>query len=107
MEMQHANWISQAREHWKEHLPKMYARLSRLESLDKALTNAATATAAALKALTDQGMDRQAAWEQTRETYLFPPPEPASEPRSRPTPGFLAHRELMQGLNSFDPNAVD
>ena len=105
--MEHANWINQAREHWKEHLPRMYARLESKQKLEEALANAATATAAAMRALTLQGLDQQTAWEAVREDYLFRPAEAASEPKGRPSQGYLAHRDLMRGLSNFDPNAAD
>ena len=107
MDMQHANWISQARSHWQEHLPLMYARLKKAGTLEQALTDAADATAAAMRALTAQGVPQQDAWEQTRETYLFPPEERSVEPKMPPSQGYLAHRDLMQGLSDFDPNKED
>ncbi|WP_146163056.1 hypothetical protein [Variovorax sp. WS11] len=99
LEMRHATWIAQAREHWKEHLPKMYARLEKTGKLEQALTEAAEATSNGIRALTTQGATWQEAWEQVRETYLFPPEEPEQKPRMRKTQGYLAHRELMMGLS--------
>ena len=107
MEMQHAHWIAQAREHWKEHLPKMYARLEKSGQIEDALTKAAEATAAGIRALTMQGATWQEAWEQTRESYLFLPEEPEQQPKMPRSAGYLAHRDLMQGLSDFDPNSRD
>ena len=97
--MQHATWIAQARGHWKEHLPKMFARLKKTGMLEQALTEAAEATARGMRVLTTQGATWQEAWEQVRETYLFLPEEPEQKPRMRKTPGYLAHRELTMGLS--------
>ena len=105
--MQHATWIAQAREHWKEHLPKMYARLEKAGKLDKALTDAANETSKAIRALTTQGATWQEAWEQTRETYLFPAEEPEQTPAMAKSHGYLAHRDLMRDLSNFDPNLRD
>ena len=104
MEMQHGIWIEQAREHWQEHLPKMFARLTKAGKLEQALTEAADGTAAAMRALTTQGASWEEAWEQTREQYLFLPEEPQKPARMPRSQGYLAHRELMQGLSDFDPN---
>ncbi len=107
MEMQHATWIAQARAHWKEHLPKMFARLEKAGKLEQALAEAADATARDLRALTTQGATWQEAWEQVRETYLFPPEEPEQQPKMPKSPGYRAHRDLVQGLTDFDPNSRD
>lgn len=99
--MQHANWIAQARAHWQEHLPRMYARLLKEGKLEQALTEAATATAEGMRALTTQGNSYEEAWEQVRELYLFLPEEPQQTPRMPRSQGYLAHRELMRGLSNL------
>jgi hypothetical protein len=38
------NWISQAREHWKEHQPTRFRELSKAGKLGKALRDAAEQT---------------------------------------------------------------
>lgn len=96
--MQHATWMAQARAHWMEHQPRKYRRLLKTGKLEQALTEAATATAEGIRALTTQGATWQEAWEASRELYLFPPEEPEQTPRMKRTPGYLAHLELMQGL---------
>lgn len=101
MEMQHQNWIEQARAHWKEHLPKMFARLTKAGTLETALTEAAQATSQGMRALTTQGATQTEAWEQVREQYLFLPEEPAPEEKQPQSQGYRAHRELMQGLGSL------
>jgi hypothetical protein len=108
MQMQHANWIAQARAHWMEHQPTMYNRLRREGKLDKALTEAADETAKEIRTLMLQGATWQEAWEQTRELYLFPPDEPGLEEEPMPlSQGYLAQRELMQAMNDFDPNSTE
>lgn len=98
--MQHANWISQARAHWKEHLPQMFARLEKSNQLEAALQDAATATSAGVRVLMAQGLTWDEAWEATREQYLFPPEEsPQSD--EPPSAGYKAQMELMQGLDSL------
>lgn len=99
--MQHSNWIAQARAHWAEHLPKMSARLAKQGKLEQALTEAAEATAAAMRVLQTQGATWEQAWEQTRESYLFLPEEKEQAPRMRRSQGYLAHRELMQAMSSL------
>jgi len=49
-------WMSQAREHWKEHQPTRFKQLSKA------------------------GYREFEAWEIVRERYLFPPQEPGVEP---------------------------
>ena len=101
MEMQHRNWISQAREHWQEHKPKMFARLTENETLEKALTDAAEATASAIQSLMAQGATWQEAWEQTRELYLFPPEEPEQTPKMEKSQGYLAMVEYNRAMASL------
>lgn len=101
MEMQHSNWIAQAREHWKEHRPKMFARLTKAGTLEQALTEAAEATAAAMRLLTTQGATQDEAWEATRELHLFPPEEPEQTPKMPRSAGYRARLELMQGLSNL------
>lgn len=107
MEMQHANWIEQARAHWQEHLPKMYARLQKNGTLERTLAEAADATSKDLRALTTQGATWQEAWEQVRERHLFLPEEPEAMPKMRKSAGYRAHADLMKGLSDFDPNRKD
>lgn len=101
MEMQHSNWIAQARAHWAEHRPKMFARLTAGGTLEQALTEAAEATAQAIRALTTQGATQEEAWEATRELYLFPAEEPEQEPRMPKSPGYRARAELNRAMASL------
>ena len=101
MEMQHSNWIAQARAHWAEHRPKMFARLTKAGALEKALTEAAEATSQAMRALTTQGATQTEAWEATRELYLFPAEEPGQTPRMPKSQGYLARAELNRAMASL------
>jgi hypothetical protein len=101
MEMQHSNWISQAREHWAEHRPKMFARLTQSGTLEKALTDAAEATSLGVQSLMAQGATWQEAWEQTRELYLFPAEEASQTPRMPKSQGYLAMVELNKAMASL------
>lgn len=69
------NWISQAREHWKEHQPAKFKELQRTGKLGLALKEAAERTHAEMTELENQGMANHEAWEMVRETYLFPKEE--------------------------------
>lgn len=100
---QHAMWIAQARAHWEEHLPKMYARLVESKRLLPELTEAAEATAGALQTLVNQGFNRQEAWEQVREQYLFLPPEPAANESPAPSQGYAAMMDYNRTLGSLEP----
>ena len=101
MEMQHSNWIAQARAHWKEHLPKMFARLERDGNLEQALTESAEATSQAIRARMAQGATWEEAWEATRELYLFPPEETGQAQKMPRSQGYRAHVELTQALSSL------
>ena len=74
------NWISQAREHWKEHQPTRFKELSKARKLGKALRDAAERTHREMSSLEAQGYRNHEAWEIVRERYLFPPQEPGVEP---------------------------
>ena len=68
-------WAEQAKEHWKEHRPRMYAELEKAGTLDEAAEKAATQTKDDLASAIEGGMDYYAAWEMLRERYLFLPTE--------------------------------
>lgn len=72
------NWVNQARLHWQEHLPSLYAQLQKSGKLETALQQAAQQTAREMDDLEQQGMTEHEAWEMTRESYLFPPEEAAA-----------------------------
>ena len=73
------NWISQARESWKENNPGLYKELNRSGKLGTALKEAAERTHAEMTELEDAGHSNQEAWEMTREKYLFLPAEPQKD----------------------------
>ena len=99
--MQHPHWIAQARQHWQEHLPKMFAQLRADGTLLQRLTEAADATARDLQNLMGHGFSHQEAWEQVRETYLFLPEEKGASPEAPPSEGFRTAVAINQGLGSL------
>ena len=72
------NWISLARESWRENNPNLFKELNRTGKLGAALKEAAERTHAEMSELEAAGHSNQEAWEMTREKYLLLPPE--SEP---------------------------
>jgi len=66
----------QAISHWKEFQPERYKRLKETGKLQQEAEAAERLTQKALRELMDQGATYHEAWEQVRELYLFPPPEP-------------------------------
>lgn len=74
------NWINQARSHWKQHLPEMYARLEKAGQLEAKLREAANRTYSAVTELEDSGMTAQEAFQMAREDHLFLRPEHADNP---------------------------
>jgi hypothetical protein len=76
------NWISQARNHWREFRPTTYHGLERAGTLESHLRYAAEQTDFEMSQLRDNGLTEQEAWETVRERYLFPPEEPTIDPRS-------------------------
>ena len=70
-------WAEQAKAHWKEHRPKMYAELQSAGTLDQQAENAAKQTQEELASAIENGLDHQAAWEMVRENHLFLPTEEA------------------------------
>ena len=73
------HWISQAREHWKEHQPTRFKKLSKAGKLGLALRDAAERTHREMSSLEEQGYREFEAWEIVRERYLFPPQESGVE----------------------------
>lgn len=96
--MKHANWISQARAHWKEHQPTRFKALVAKGILNQQLTDAAQATAQEMQTLVGQGFSQLEAWEATRELYLFVPEEPGASEEAPVSAGLMAQRELNEGL---------
>lgn len=96
--MQHANWISQAREHWREYQPKKFKELKDKGVLNQSLAQAAQATSHEIQTLVGQGFNQLEAWEMTRELYLFPAEEPGASEEAPPSEGLKAMRELNESL---------
>ena len=92
------NWVNQARLHWQEHLPNLYAQLQKAGKLDAALQQAALQTAREMDDLEQQGMTEHEAWEMTRESYLFPPEEQA-EPEEMPQSGSALQAVMAMPLD--------
>lgn len=69
------NWISIARESWKENNPALYKDLNRSGKLGAALKEAAERTYSEIAELEASGHSPQEAWEMTREKYLLLPAE--------------------------------
>lgn len=97
------NWISQAREHWKEHQPKRFQELKSKNQLGNALREAAERTHAEMSELEASGMTTHEAWEMTREQYLFPPAE-SSQDDEQPASGSLFN-EAMAVMQPEDEQA--
>ena len=68
-------WGLQAKEHWKEHRPKMYRQLEESGRLEDALYAAQELTVAAMADLIERGVNWYQAWELIREEWLFLPSE--------------------------------
>jgi hypothetical protein len=98
---QHANWISQANSHWKEHQPKRYAALMKAGTLGQTLAHAADETGKQMQTLREQGFSADQAWEMVRDLHLFPPEEPGASSEAPDSPGYLAQREVNSGLGSL------
>lgn len=99
--MQHANWIAQAKDHWKEHQPARYRELLRSGQLAQALTQAAEQTQKEMETLMGQGFKYAEAWEAVRELYLFPAEEAGASEEAPDSEGYKAMRGLNQDLASL------
>ena len=99
--MQHAHWIAQARQHWKEFQPAKFKRLQEAGTLDQELKLAAQATADEMATLRKQGATELEAWEMVREQHLFPPEEADSREPMEPSPGYAAQLDVNQSLGSL------
>lgn len=100
------NWISQAREHWKEYLPEKYHSLKEAGTLNRALKEAAEATHREMTALESRGFRNHEAWEMVREKYLFLPAETDEDEYDfSDRPGMVLLKELRQ-INSHAKRAL-
>lgn len=102
------NWVKQAKAHWKEFRPRLYASLEKSGNLEAALQDAAERTYREVTELEDQGFDHQDAWEMVRERYLFVPEEgknPTAYSESyfkRPMLSAALHEAIGQGTRTID-----
>jgi hypothetical protein len=70
-----STWAEQAKAHWKEHRPKMYAELEKAGTLDEAAQRASDQTKDEFCQAIEDGMSPDGAWEAVRENHLFLPTE--------------------------------
>lgn len=101
--MKHAQWIAQARAHWKEHLPAMFARLQAAGTLEAELQAAADATAREMRTWVEQGATQYEAWEMVRQKHLLLNPEQdeLAEPMED-SEGYEAAAAVSQGLGTMN-----
>ena len=67
------DWISQARDHWRQFQPTKFKELRKAGKLEQALRDAAERTHREMTELENSGFRNHEAWEMVRERYLFPP----------------------------------
>lgn len=94
-------WISQAKDHWKEHLPAKYAELKKAGMLGQALRKAAELTHQEMSSLEASGFQNHEAWEIVREKHLFPPQEAGVEEDDEPNPWAELRKEANQLQNDL------
>jgi hypothetical protein len=99
--MEHANWIAQARAHWKEHRPQAFKRMQADGTLQQNLEQAATATSDAMHTLMGQGYQAHEAWEMVREQHLFPPEEPGASPEAPVSDAYATAVAINSGWNAL------
>jgi hypothetical protein len=92
------NWISKAKEHWKEFQPTRYQELKESGQLEQALQQAAEQTHLEMSELEEAGYQNHEAWEMVRERYLFLPEEPGLEDQSVSEAASL-HQEAVAIMN--------
>ena len=95
------NWMSEAKAHWKEHSPKLYKGLEKEGKLTESLRKAAEETNTEMDDLRKMGFNEQEAWEQTREKYLFTPPETPPKEESPASEAVRLSREANKIKNAM------
>lgn len=95
----------EAKEHWREHLPKMFQKLQSEGMLEKALLFAQERTMQEMSALESLGMTPDEAWEATREKYLILREEPDLEDLPPSNPLYEALMEAESDLREFQTPA--
>ncbi|MEW8437168.1 MAG: hypothetical protein AB2689_03340 [Candidatus Thiodiazotropha taylori] len=93
------NWISKAKEHWKEFQPTRYQELKESGQLEQALQEAAEQTHLEMSELEEAGFQNHEAWEMVRERYLFLPEEPGLEDEEEVNEGARLHQEAVAIMN--------
>jgi hypothetical protein len=88
-------WYRQAKAHWKQCRPKLYAALEKNDQLHKRLNKAVDQTKDEYYRAIENGMEPHEAWEATRENHLFLPSEEdqpvlGEDPNPRSDPSALA-----------------
>lgn len=76
---------AEGRNHWKKHLPKMYARLERSGKLEEAIEEAAQQTRKLMDQANEAGQTDAEAWPEVRAQYLILDPAMAGE-QTEPEP---------------------
>lgn len=90
------NWISLAREHWKEFQPTRFKELQQTGKLKEALAEAAERTHLEMSDLENAGLTTHEAWEMVRELYLFPPEESGEQEEPVASEAARAFNELTR-----------
>lgn len=103
----HLNYLGEmGKQHWKEHLPKMYRELQKNGTLMQKLVEAQEKTQDELNELHRQGVSQDQAWEMVREKYLLlrprrsMPQENSKPPKNGKTPNL--HDGNITGLSLLD-----
>lgn len=63
--------IAEGRDHWKRHLPTLYAKLLNSKTLEQELKKAAERTMQEMEQLQQAGMTAAEAWPEVRDEYLI------------------------------------
>ncbi|MES9942079.1 MAG: hypothetical protein ABW104_12120 [Candidatus Thiodiazotropha sp. 6PLUC2] len=95
------NWISKAKEHWKEFQPTRYQELKESGQLEQALQQAAEQTHLEMSELEEAGYQNHEAWEMVRERYLFLPEEPGLEDEEEYSEGVRLYQEGVAIMNQL------
>ena len=69
----------QALEHWKKHLPNLFAKLQEKGELERRAQKAADQTNEDLENAVSQGMPWHNAWDEVKNRYVFLPSEEEQE----------------------------
>ena len=80
-------WLmTEGRQHWRRHLPKLYARLKNNGLLESSLRQAAQQTQTLMKQYEQAGYTPTEAWPEARGEYLILNPAEYNTPSSSPSP---------------------